>query len=161
MVAWNEEGPIPNVRSYAGACACLLALAMGACGGDDATSSGPNPDAGGSAGATQRAGSSGPGAEATASCIDACNHQIGRGCPGTTEMYRPWCENACARTTELISPDCLDELLAMRRCQAALTWECDSFGGAQPTSTCAAESGACLQCMDGTLCDSAALELGR
>jgi hypothetical protein len=88
--------------------------------------------------------------------LDACDHQIEAGCSGTPATYLPFCERICERTTEKALERCFDELVALERCRAALTWECDQFGGAQPTSSCAAESGACLQCMDGELCDGIA-----
>jgi hypothetical protein len=138
-------------RSHADRCSCLLFLAL-ACGDDASPKAGA--DAAITAGEIADQGSSGPGAEATALCIEACDAQIGAGCPGTPETYRPFCERICERTTEQTAEGCFDELLALERCRASLTWECDSFGGAQPTSTCAAESGACLQCMGGTLCDA-------
>jgi len=144
---------MPNSRSHSGVCALLLALAMGSCGGDDTASGGA-----GQGGAGQGGGHSGPAAEATAGCVEACDDQIGAGCSGTTEMYRPFCVSRCELTTELILEACLDELVALQACRASLVWECDQFGGSQPTTTCATESIACRDCMDGTLCDAAALE---
>lgn len=144
---------MPSLRSQLGACSWLLVVTTAACGGDDA-SGGAGADAAVSGGTGAEQGSSGPGAEATALCIDACDHQIEVGCSGTPETYRPFCERICERTTEQTLEDCFDELLALQECKAALAWACDSFGGAQPTSTCAAESGACLQCMGGRLCEA-------
>jgi hypothetical protein len=93
-------------------------------------------------------------AEADALCKEACDHQIGRGCSGVTEVYRPFCERICEQTAAWIDEPCVDELRALQACRAELMWECDSFGGAQPTTTCAAESGACLQCLGGRICEA-------
>ena len=143
-----------DARPYLSACSWLLALAMGACGGDDASQGAAAPDAGGSAGAASGTG------ELRSSCGSHrgmprnVRPPIGVGCSGTTETFRPFCERGCERTTDQTLEDCIDELLALQKCRASLTWECDGFGGSQPTSTCAAESGACLECMGGMLCDA-------
>ena len=133
--------------------ACLLVLAISACGGDDASPGGAGADAGDGAAPVTGGGVTGAAAEATARCIDTCDHEIEADCSGTTASWRRFCVSGCERTTQQTLPDCIDELLVLQQCRAALAWECDGFGMFQPTSSCAAESGACLQCMGG-VCDA-------
>src|SRR5262245_17368709 len=92
-----KRGPISNLRAYLDACSWLLALALSACGGDDA------PPGGADAGATPTAGATsarrtGPAAEATELCLDACDHEIEVGCSGTPATYLPFCVRICERT---------------------------------------------------------------